>query len=143
MKEIQHKHMLVNAKVDNPIRSEDEAVAFLKDLVSRIDMKIIQGPYASYVDVPGNRGLTAVVMIETSHIAFHIWDEQDPSLLQFDLYTCGCLDKDQVLAAINERFAVVDIDWVLFDRANGFMVEDASNLSEVEWAYEPNNESNS
>ena len=116
--------MLVNAKVSNPIQSEAEAITFLEDLVRRVDMKIIKGPFASYVDAPGNKGLTAIVMIETSHIAFHIWDEVDPGMLQFDLYTCGSLDKFTVLNALNERFDIKSIDWVLFDRENGFVEED-------------------
>lgn len=123
-----HKHMLVNAKVSNPIKSEQEAIDFLTDLVRRVDMKIIKGPFAQYLDVEGNRGLTAIVMIETSHIAFHIWDETDPGLLQFDLYTCGSLDKFTVLNALNQRFDIKSIDWVLFDRENGFVVEDQKSL---------------
>ncbi|MFM7852880.1 MAG: hypothetical protein ACKO96_13420, partial [Flammeovirgaceae bacterium] len=66
---ILHKHLLVNAKVKNPINKEEEGLEFLKKLVDRIDMKIIKGPFASYVDAAGNKGLTAIVMIETSHIA--------------------------------------------------------------------------
>lgn len=124
LKQIHHKHMMVNAKVNNPIKTTEEAIEFLKNLVSRINMKIIQGPFASYVDVPGNRGLTAIVMIETSHIAFHIWDEQDPSMLQFDLYTCGWLIPYDVCKALEERFEVVSMDWVLYDRQNGFVLED-------------------
>jgi hypothetical protein len=61
-----HKHLLINAKVKNPMNSEDIAIDFLERLVDRIDMKIIKGPFASYVDKPGNRGLTAIVMIETN-----------------------------------------------------------------------------
>jgi S-adenosylmethionine/arginine decarboxylase-like enzyme len=118
-----HKHLLVNAKVKNPINSEQEGIDFLTNLVDRIDMKIIKGPFASYVDKPGNRGLTAIVMIETSHIAFHIWDEMDPSLLQFDLYTCGKLDLPQVLLALGETFEIINIDYNLFDRENGFVLE--------------------
>jgi S-adenosylmethionine/arginine decarboxylase-like enzyme len=120
-----HKHMLVNAKVKNPIKTEQEAIDFLTDLVRRVDMKIIKGPFAKYLDVEGNRGLTAIVMIETSHIAFHIWDETDPGMLQFDLYTCGSLDKFTVLNALNERFDIKSIDWILFDRENGFVKEDS------------------
>jgi S-adenosylmethionine/arginine decarboxylase-like enzyme len=116
--------MLVNAKVYDPIKTTEEGIEFLRDLVNRIDMKIIQGPYASYVDAPGNKGLTAIVMIETSHIAFHIWDEPNPGLLQFDLYTCGSLDRFAVLNALNNTFKIESIDWVLFDRENGFVVED-------------------
>lgn len=118
-----HKHLLVNAKVNNPINSEQQAIDFLTDLVNRIDMKIIKGPFASYVDKPGNRGLTAIVMIETSHIAFHIWDEEDPALVQFDLYTCGKLDLDQVLVTFGETFNVVKMDYNLYDRKNGFFLE--------------------
>jgi len=126
-----HKHLLINAKVEKPISSEEEATTFLKDLVERIDMKIIKGPFASYVDKPGNRGLTAIVMIETSHIAFHIWDEEDPSLLQFDLYTCGKLDLAEVLLALGETFNVINLDYQLFDRENGFVLEDSGSFPKI------------
>jgi len=124
---IYHKHLLVNAKVNNPINTEEAGIEFLKNLVDQINMKIIKGPFASYVDAPGNRGLTAIVMIETSHIAFHIWDELDPSLIQFDLYTCGHLDLDAVLKTFGSQFDIKEIDWVLFDRESGFVVEAQSN----------------
>lgn len=123
-----HKHLLVNAKVSNPIQSEEEAISFLTRLVSNIDMKIIKGPFASYVDKPGNKGLTAIVMIETSHIAFHIWDEADPGMLQFDLYTCGSLDKDAVIDTLAETFDIVLLDYRLYDRENGFVLEDEGHI---------------
>ena len=119
-----HKHLLVNAQVYNPMESEEQAIDFLTRLVDKIDMKIIKGPFASYVDKPGNRGLTAIVMIETSHIAFHIWDEGSPGRLQFDLYTCGSLDTPKVLEMLNEDFIIADMDWVLFDREHSFVIED-------------------
>lgn len=119
-----HKHLLINAKVDNPMTSEDEAIEFLTNLVKSINMKIIKGPFSSYVHVEGNRGLTAMVMIETSHIAFHIWDEISPALLQFDLYTCGALDHKEVLRMIKEKFSTVGYDYMLLDRAEGFVNEE-------------------
>jgi len=120
---IYHKHLLVNAKVKNPIDTEQQGIDFLKNLVEKIDMKIIQGPFASYVNKKGNRGLTAVVMIETSHIAFHIWDEADPALVQFDLYTCGSLELEKVLQIFKQTFTVDSLEFVLFDRENGFVEE--------------------
>jgi S-adenosylmethionine/arginine decarboxylase-like enzyme len=126
-----HKHLLVNAKVENPINTEEQGVDFLTRLVESIDMKIIKGPFASYVDKPGNRGLTAIVMIETSHIAFHIWDEMDPSLVQFDLYTCGELNLAKVLLAFGETFKVVSLDYQLFDRENGFVLEDRGSWPQI------------
>ena len=120
---IYHKHLLVNAKVKNPIATEQEGIDFLTNLVNKIDMKIIKGPFASYVDKDGNKGLTAIVMIETSHIAFHIWDEVDPGHLQLDLYTCGRLELDLVLSIIKDTFNIVEMDFMLFDRENGFKWE--------------------
>lgn len=118
-----HKHLLINARVRNPMSSENEAIDFLTNLVDKIDMKIIKGPFASYVDKPGNKGLTAIVMIETSHIAFHIWDEADPGHVQFDLYTCGSLDLDKAIQIFREAFDVAEMDYVLMDREHGFTVE--------------------
>ena len=120
---IYHKHLLVNAKVKNPIATEQEGIDFLTNLVNKIDMKIIKGPFASYVDKDGNKGLTAIVMIETSHIAFHIWDEIDPALIQFDLYTCGQLDLEQVMSIFKDTFNLIEMDYILFDRENGFEIE--------------------
>jgi S-adenosylmethionine/arginine decarboxylase-like enzyme len=123
-----HKHLLVNAKVKSPMKEESDAIAFLQDLVDKIDMKIIKGPFAAYVDKDGNKGLTAIVMIETSHIAFHIWDEVDPGLIQFDLYTCGQLELDRVISLFKKTFDVVNMDYVLFDREHGFKVEAEGSL---------------
>jgi S-adenosylmethionine/arginine decarboxylase-like enzyme len=122
---IYHKHLLVNAKVSNPMRDEQVAIDFLNDLVKRIDMNIFEGPFARFIaeDAEGNSGLTAIVLIETSHIAFHIWDQVDPGLLQFDLYTCKDLDLDEVMEALNEGFDIVSMDWVLYDREDGFKIE--------------------
>ena len=120
---LQHKHVLVNAKVNSPLQTENEAVAFLTNLVEKIDMKILAGPFAKYLDVPGNRGLTATVMIETIHVAFHIWDEQSPAVLQFDLYTCGPLEIDTVLDKLKEQFDVVSMDYRMYDREVGFVLE--------------------
>jgi S-adenosylmethionine/arginine decarboxylase-like enzyme len=107
------------------MNTEEQGVDFLNDLVKKINMKILRGPFASYVDKDGNKGLTAIVMIETSHIAFHIWDEVDPALLQFDLYNCGSLDLDKVINIISSAFSIESMEYILFDRENGF-VEEAS-----------------
>jgi len=125
---IYHKHLLVNAKVNNAVKSEAQGIEFLTNLVEKIDMKIIKGPFASYVNKEGNRGLTGIVMIETSHIAFHIWDEVRPGLVQFDLYTCGQLELDKVISIFKETFDVESLDYVLFDREDGFKVEAEGNL---------------
>jgi S-adenosylmethionine/arginine decarboxylase-like enzyme len=127
---IYHKHLLVNAKVSNPIRTEQEGIEFLQNLVDKIGMKIFHGPFARFIaeDAEGNSGLTAIVLIETSHISFHIWDQVDPGMLQFDLYTCGELDSDKVLYELKQRFDIKSMDYVLLDRENGFVIEKQGTL---------------
>jgi S-adenosylmethionine/arginine decarboxylase-like enzyme len=125
---VEHKHILINARVNNSLGSTEDAVSFLKDLVEKVGMKILMGPHATYVDTPGNKGVTAIVGIETSHIAFHVWDEEVPAKLQFDLYTCGSLDKDVVIEAVKKRFELVSADYRIFDREHGFLLLEQGTL---------------
>ena len=117
-----HNHILINGRVNYPPQDIDQTIQWLRDLVDSIDMKIVQGPFASYVDKQGNRGLTAAVMIETSHIAFHVWDEEMPALLQFDLYTCSTLPVPTVLTMIDEFMEFESYKYVVYERANEFNV---------------------
>lgn len=117
-----HNQIILNGYVNNPIKNPDDAIEWLSNLVEKIGMKIVQGPFSSYVDVPGNRGITAAVMIETSHIAFHIWDEEDPALLQFDLYTCSTLDAELVISEIKNKMDMTSYQYMVLERAHGFKV---------------------
>ena len=76
------------------------------------------GPYAVYSDMVGNRGLTAVTIIETSHIALHVWDECEPALAQLDVYTCSALNTDDVFEAMKE-WDPVQVEYKYIDREHG------------------------
>ena len=111
-----HKHLIIREVVNRPITSEKEIKKWLRNLVKKIDMNIIKGPYASYVSKEGNRGITAIVMIETSHIAIHVWDETSPALVQCDVYSCAEFSSNEVLI----EFATMEptkIEHMLLDRA--------------------------
>lgn len=116
-KVLEHKHLIVRAELLNPPTCADEIQKWMKKLVNTIGMKILMGPYAIYSDMVGNRGLTAVTIIETSHIAMHVWDEDDPSLMQLDVYTCSTLNIEDVFEAIDE-FAPVHVQYKYIDREN-------------------------
>ena len=73
------------------------------------------GPYAKYVDMPGNRGLTVASIIETSHIVMHTWDECDPAMIQLDVYTCGPFDPNVVFTWL-EQYKPTKIDYKYIDR---------------------------
>ena len=110
-----HKHLIIRAELENPPTCAESIQQWMKHLVETIDMKILMGPYAIYSEMEGNRGLTAVTIIETNHIAMHVWDEDDPALMQLDVYTCSTLDPYDVVAAIQE-FSPVNVQMKYLDR---------------------------
>ena len=124
-----HNQLLVNGSTNTALTSESAAVEWMQSLVESIDMKTIQGPYASYVTKEGNRGLTCVVMIETSHIALHIWDEPTPTEVQFDLYTCGELPVDKILKKLEDELGLFNFRYMVLERATGFNVLEVGDRS--------------
>ena len=110
-----HKHLIIRAEVNHPLVTEKSVRRWLRNLVKKIDMHIIKGPYAAYVSKEGNRGMTGIVMIETSHIAIHIWDENRPALVQCDVYSCADFSSNEVLAEFM-NMEVVKIDHMILDR---------------------------
>ena len=88
-------------------------------------MKICQGPITAYVNVPGNKGLTGLVVIETSHIALHCWDEETPGLVQLDVYTCGPLDEQIIFDEI-KKFDPVCVEYKYLDRKRNLKEIDVS-----------------
>ena len=117
-----HNHVLINGYSLLPPTNEKQTIAWMQELVNSIGMKTIQGPFASYVTKEGNRGLTAVVMIETSHIAMHVWDETDPAFMQFDLYTCSTLPVEKVIKNLEDHFGLFNHSVLVLERSDGFKI---------------------
>lgn len=117
-----HNHVLVNGYSLLPPTNEKQTIAWMQELVNSIGMKTIQGPFASYVTKEGNRGLTALVMIETSHIAMHVWDETDPAFMQFDLYTCSTLPVEKVIKNLEDHFGLFNYTTLVLERGEGFKI---------------------
>ena len=113
----EHKHLIIRAEVNHPITSEKELKRWLRKLVKKIDMNIIKGPYTAHVSKEGNRGVTGVVMIETSHIAIHVWDEISPALVQCDVYSCADFSSNEVFTEFVDM-EVVKIDHMMLDRVD-------------------------
>ena len=123
---ISHTHLIARAEIRVPPQSVSEVKNSLCELVDMIDMKLLgrynqpeedyRNPIASYCEEPGNEGMTAVALIETSHIILHVWDHIKPAVIEFDLYTCAPLDLDKVWLWF-DRFEPTSINWELKDRA--------------------------
>jgi S-adenosylmethionine/arginine decarboxylase-like enzyme len=117
---LEHKHLIVRAEINKPPFDEARIGDWLKKLVSDLGMKVMMGPIMGYSPVAGNRGLTAAVIIETSHVVLHAWDEDDPAMLQLDVYTCSKLNPQVIWDAIQE-FEPVHVDYKLLDREGKFI----------------------
>jgi S-adenosylmethionine/arginine decarboxylase-like enzyme len=120
-----HQHLIVRAEVSNPPKAEDCAAvcAWMSSLIRDIGMKELAAPRARYCDVPGNRGLTADAIIETSHSALHSWDECSPALVMWDVYTCSTLDIEVVFRAM-DIFSPSKIEYKFLDREHGLILVD-------------------
>lgn len=121
---IEHKHIIIRAEINDPPNKDelDFMRTWFKDLIFNIGMKLLKGPYVYYLNKKGNRGFTGVAIIETSHIALHVWDEDNPSLMQLDVYTCGDLDLDVVFESV-KCFDPVKTEYIFLDRKNNLVVE--------------------
>ena len=114
-----HKHLIIRAEVNNPPKDVDKLTEWMKDFIKSINMKIMLGPYVAYCNNEGNRGITGVAVIETSHIAIHVWDELTPALVQFDVYSCAEFDPYKIADKIKQDFDVVKMDYKFLNRETG------------------------
>ena len=116
---LKHKHLLIRAEVKNPPKTEEHIIKWMNNLIAKIDMNILAGPYASKVSKKGNKGISGVAIIDTSHIGIHTWDETDPALIQLDVYSCKEFNEIDVLSCI-EEFDPITVDYKYYDRENNF-----------------------
>ena len=124
---IKHKHLIIRAETKKTPEDPKWLHSWLVQVVSDIGMDICRGPITAYVDVPGNKGLTGVVIIETSHIAVHIWDEINPGLLQMDVYSCADFNPQDIFDKIEEAFEPVKLEYKFLDREKSLTTIEAKN----------------
>lgn len=143
MKQIQHKHLIIRAEINLPpvenimykkgfAYVDDRTVAWLnksmEELIKAIGMKVVLPARAVWIGELGNEGYTGQAGLETSHLTYHIWNNPEreimftdaPGLLQFDLYTCGCLNEAEerfILDKLDKMFQFVHAQKLLLDRA--------------------------
>ena len=117
-----HKHLIIRAEASRPPTDEEQLQNWMREFIESIDMKVFMGPYVKYCRMPGNRGITAVAIIETSHIALHSWDESSPAVVQLDVYTCSTLNKQTVFDYLN-MFEPKEISYQVLNRDNDITIE--------------------
>jgi S-adenosylmethionine/arginine decarboxylase-like enzyme len=60
--------------------------------------------------------MTSVAIIETSHIALHIWDETNPGLMQLDVYSCADFNPQNIFDEVDRVFKTVKMEYKFLDR---------------------------
>jgi S-adenosylmethionine/arginine decarboxylase-like enzyme len=116
---LQHKHLLVRAEVNSPPFQFFDIDSAMRDLVKKIDMKILSGPHSVWCGVQGNVGYSSTCIIETSSITFHSWMESHYPVIQLDVYSCKDFEIETVLMWLRQ-FDPERIDYKFLDREHNF-----------------------
>ncbi len=134
---IQHHHFLLRMELKSCPSDKDkkQAEELLKKIIRDIRMKPLDTPRIYYMKRPVlNEGLTAIMPIQTSHIAFHFWNNPDSAilksseskcLLEFDIYTCGSLTVRDVQKVIRHLtcYTPTRVDATILNRQVSLAIE--------------------
>jgi S-adenosylmethionine/arginine decarboxylase-like enzyme len=114
---IAHKQLIGRFEIKNPPTKSGGIYLdiWFRRLIEAQGMTLMAGPLLAYNGRPGLEGWSGTAIIETSHVALHIWDKTDPPIAQLDFYTCGHLDVQKILAAV-EEWDISKADWWVLDR---------------------------
>jgi S-adenosylmethionine/arginine decarboxylase-like enzyme len=77
---------------------------------------IPSNPNAYECFIPGNEGITAVAIIETSHIIMHSWFGDGGDVYQVDMYSCAPFEPDDGLAFVSKSFRLTQCRHRLINR---------------------------
>ena len=82
---------------------------------------LAKNPQSYYCDKNGNRGITGIVILETSNCAVHTWTEDAPAKFEFDLYSCADFNPMEVLDLI-DIFGIIRYNSILINREHGLEI---------------------
>jgi S-adenosylmethionine/arginine decarboxylase-like enzyme len=119
-----HHHLIVQAWVRRPLVEPAAGIRWITEVLDKLGMTLMLPPQAAYSESSGNRGLTVLAAITTSHISLHFWDELQPAELQLDVYSCKAYRKETVFEAIREQFAPISIRYKFIDRQRSLILFD-------------------
>lgn len=111
-----HKHLILNAIVRNPLLTEEEVNCWLAELVNIIDMEILIPPVSKYCDIQGNEGVTGTVVITTSHMSIHIWPTGEKPYIKLDIYSCKDFCCQEVIDYVDRTMGIVEEGHLVIDR---------------------------
>ena len=84
------------------ISNRDVMRDFLEAVAESVDMKILEGPIVAE-GVASNPGISALVIIDFSHISIHTFQKSNEALI--DVFSCKEYNKERVLEVCKKYFA--------------------------------------
>ena len=72
-----------------------------------------------------------MLILKKSHSSIHIWDNSDPYLFQFDIYSCSCFTPEEVLEHLN-KFGLIDYPYIFIDRNDKMKIIETKSSNEEE-----------
>lgn len=111
-----HKHLILNATVKNPIDDEKSCRDFLEELTKVVNMDILIPPVAKYCDIPGNEGVTGTIVITTSHMSIHVWPQKPNPYIRMDVYSCKDFEAEDVIEFVDKTMQIEDFGYMVVDR---------------------------
>jgi S-adenosylmethionine/arginine decarboxylase-like enzyme len=131
-KKYAHNHLMINAETAFPITNKRQLRKFLKGTAEVIGVHRLGGTRVRYSRRAGARGLIGSLMLDTSHISIHIFDEPVPAHIRIDVYTSGSLDVELTILKIVNDLKIDDIQWLHYNRTSGFNLRaEGSMLADV------------
>ena len=116
---LNHIHLILTAWVSDSPMTTDEGIAWLRSLVTLIDMQILLNAQAIYCEDLGNEGVTGLVGLTTSHASFHSWHDVPRPFVNLDIYSCKTFDVSKVIEFVKDTFMMTEYSYLLIDRENG------------------------
>lgn len=132
---LKHKHLIISLSVKWPPKDYEEVEAFQAFLIKRVGMQVakadtlLKNPMAYFCETAGNMGVTGVAILETSHTAIHVWEEEYPAKLEFDLYSCSEFDIEHIIGMMM-TFGIVEGNFYVLDRDSRLIIIDSGTIDE-------------
>ena len=95
------KHLLLDLKKCKNLPNQEEIYNLLSELPDKLGMKILTNPYVVRGS-PHLPGWSGFVIIETSHISLHSFD--DTNFISMDIYSCQDFNETDIIKYIEEIF---------------------------------------
>lgn len=117
---LEHKHFIACGTSDKKFTNIEPLEDWVIRLINALDMKVLDGPHSMYCDIEGNRGITTVTLLTTSHIIIHIFENEYDSEVHLDVYSCSNIDLQVIFSFLHE-LNINDVSYKFLDRTTDLL----------------------